>query len=365
MADLIRELSSGQGSSPFEPHVTVHSGDLGDLDTLRETVRAAAAGIRPFCLRIRGIACGDAYFRNLFLEFEESRVLRSIHGRMRQVDGAASGHVLAPHLSLLYGDTPTHQRESLAQGIRLDRSELLFDQLKIMTPRNREEGWRDTLHWQNLFRLRLGETGRKRPLRGVLFDFGGVLAEEGFREGLYALARNQGLDPDRLYAVAQDAIYDCGYIRGQGSESDFWGLVRDRGGLTGEVESLRGEILRRFVLRPRVLEAVRSLRRRGLTTAILSDHTDWLWRLHRRDPFCGAFERVFNSYELGRGKRDPAIFDEVATLLGIPPGELLFIDDMPANLERARGRGLDTLLCTGQDELLRELERLGVSEGDA
>lgn len=155
-ADLIRELSAGQGRRPFEPHVTVHSGDLGDLATLKRRVTAAASGILPFSLRIRGISCGESYFKSMFIEFEESTVLRSIHGRMWQGDEAASGYVLAPHLSLLYGDMPTHHRESLARGIRLDRSELLFDQLKIMTPRNREEGWRDTLRWQPLFRLMLG-----------------------------------------------------------------------------------------------------------------------------------------------------------------------------------------------------------------
>ena len=40
-------------------------------------------------------------------------------------------------------------------------------------------------------------TGRKRStIRAVLFDYGGVLAEEGFREGLFSIARQQGLELD-------------------------------------------------------------------------------------------------------------------------------------------------------------------------
>lgn len=355
-ADLIRDLSASQGTAPFEPHVTVHSGNLRDLETLMALVTDAVTAIPPFALRIRGVASSESYFRSLFMEFEESPLLRGIHDRMR--GGGEKGYLLDPHLSLMYGEMPRHRREALARGVKLERSEIHFDQVKIMTPRNRQKGWRDTVQWQTLFRFRLGDTKQEAPVQGVVFDFGGVLAEEGFREGLHVLAREQGLDQDQVYGTALDAIYDCGYITGQGSEADFWAVMRDRTGLVGEVRTLSGEILKRFVLRPRVLEAVRTLRRSGITTAILSDHTDWLGLLARRDRFCGEFERVFNSFELGRGKRDPAIFDEVAALLGIPPGELLFIDDMPSNLERARGRGLRTLLCTGQEELLRELERL-------
>jgi putative hydrolase of the HAD superfamily len=359
VADLIRELSASHGTTSFEPHVTVHSGNLRDLEALRRVVSAAVAGIRPFALPIRRIACGELYFRSLFIEFEENPLLRAIHEQVAGVE--KGGYVLEPHLSLMYGDLPRHRRDALARGIVLDRPEIHFDQLKIMTPRNRKLGWRDTVQWQTLFRFRLGEPEPGAPARGVVFDFGGVLAEEGFREGLHALAREQGLDQERVYATALDAIYDCGYITGEGNEADFWALMRDRTGLAGEPETLSGEILKRFVLRRKVLEGVRALRRRGITTAILSDHTDWLGRLDRRDRFFGEFERVFNSYELGRGKRDPAVFDEVATLLGIPPGEILFIDDMPSNLERARGRGMATFLCTDEDELLRELERLNIT----
>ena len=45
------------------------------------------------------------------------------------------------------------------------------------------------------------------------------------------------------------------------------------------------------------------LRRGGFLTAILSDQTDWLDRLEARHHFFGHFDRVFNSYHLGKGKR--------------------------------------------------------------
>jgi putative hydrolase of the HAD superfamily len=194
--------------------------------------------------------------------------------------------------------------------------------------------------------------------RVVLFDFGGVLATEGFREGLHAIARRHGLDPEEVLRLGMDAIYDSGYIVGRAGETEFWAMMRERAGLTGSDAELSGEILARFVIRPRMLEAVRRLRQMGIITAILSDQTDWLERLDVRDNFYHEFDRVFNSYRLGKGKRDPAVFAEAVALLGIAPREALFVDDMPANVERSRSRGLRGLVFESEERFLADLERL-------
>lgn len=202
-------------------------------------------------------------------------------------------------------------------------------------------------------------------LRAVLFDYGGVLAEEGFREGLKALARRHGLDDERFFAEAAEAVYASGYVTGRGDEAAFWELLCRPGGLPRYDPSFTAEILRRFTLRPAMLAAVRALRRRGYRVAILSDQTDWLERLNDRDRFFPEFERVFNSYRLGKGKRDPTLFDDVVEALGVAPCEALFIDDNPGHVQRAVSRGLPSILFTGEEQCLAELEaRLGHPLGD-
>jgi putative hydrolase of the HAD superfamily len=194
--------------------------------------------------------------------------------------------------------------------------------------------------------------------RAILFDFGGVIATEGFREGLQEIARRQMLDPLEVHLIGMDAIYDSGYIVGRGSEAGFWAMMRERTGLAGTDEELASEILARFVIRPRMLEAVRRLRRMGIITAILSDQTDWLERLDHRDLFYGEFDHIFNSYRLGKGKRDPSLFADVVVGLDIVPHEALFVDDMPANVERARDEGLQGMVFTDEEGFLAEMEKL-------
>lgn len=196
------------------------------------------------------------------------------------------------------------------------------------------------------------------PLQAVLFDYGGVLAEEGFREGLYAIARSQGLDPFLVHREGMEAVYATGYVLGQGSEADFWRALRRRTGISGDDATLRREILERFVLRPAVLAAVRALRQQGILVAILSDQTDWLEWLDRRDGFFADFDRVFNSYRLGKGKCDLSAFADALQTLGVAPQEALFVDDMPENVERAAVQGLRTLLCADEAGCLAELARL-------
>jgi putative hydrolase of the HAD superfamily len=65
-------------------------------------------------------------------------------------------------------------------------------------------------------------------IQALLFDYGGVLAEEGFREGLFSIARQQGLEPDAFYQAAQEGVYDSGFVSGKGTEADFWRYMRER-----------------------------------------------------------------------------------------------------------------------------------------
>jgi len=202
---------------------------------------------------------------------------------------------------------------------------------------------------------------RSKPdpvIRAVLFDFGGVLAEEGFRAGLHTIARLNGLDPESVHRKGIDAVYESGYVTGRAKEADFWKLMRGRFRFSEADAALTNIILDRFTLRPEMIELVRDLRGRGLTCAILSDQTDWLDRLDQRDDFYREFDRVYCSYRLGKSKRDATLFDEVVADLGVRPGEALFLDDDPGNVERARSRGLKVLCCDAATQCRTGLENM-------
>ena len=196
----------------------------------------------------------------------------------------------------------------------------------------------------------------------MLFDFGGVLAEEGFRDGLVALAKEQGLDAGAMPAEGMKAVYDSGFVLGRGTAADFWALMYERTGLVGDDDVLTERILSGFVIRPWMIDLVRQLHDQGYVTGILSDQTDWLDTLNERDHFVDAFDHVYNSYYRGKGKQDPSSFNDVATELAMSPSEILFVDDDAGNVARARETGVQALQYVDRESFILDLKQLtGVS----
>ena len=189
----------------------------------------------------------------------------------------------------------------------------------------------------------------------VLFDFGGVIAEEGFRYGLQAIARNNGIDEDVFFNKGRDVIHSCGYVLGKSSENVFWEDLRKVTGIKGNDESLRNEILSRFIIRDWLIDIVKIIRGSKVRVGILSDQTDWLDILNMRDDFFKWFDVVFNSFYLGKNKKDPSIFDDVVNILGTKADRILFVDDDPGNVERAKQKGLNGILYIDKTEFLNEI----------
>lgn len=189
----------------------------------------------------------------------------------------------------------------------------------------------------------------------VLVDFGGVLAEEGFREGLREIARQNGIDPDRFFADAERIIAETGYLTGDASEADFWAAVRHQTGVRGADVDLRSEILRRFVLHPFLIAWVDRLRDAGRFVAILSDQTNWLDEIDEETELYSHFDAVFNSYHIHKSKRDASLFRDICSSLGEAPASVLFIDDNRQHVERAAAAGLRTFLYTDPEDFERRI----------
>jgi putative hydrolase of the HAD superfamily len=197
-------------------------------------------------------------------------------------------------------------------------------------------------------------------IRAVLLDFGGVIAEEGFQQGLYAIADRFGHDRESFFKLATEAVYNTGYVTGKGTEKEYWQAVKEQAGIEAEDEELRSEILTRFIPRQWMLDTVDGMQKQGIITAILSDQSDWLDTLDSQYNFFHYFDGVFNSYHLGKTKRDPSIFDDALQALQVEAGETLFVDDNPGHIDRANGKGLQTHLYVDRDGFGARLEELGL-----
>jgi putative hydrolase of the HAD superfamily len=200
----------------------------------------------------------------------------------------------------------------------------------------------------------------KAMIKAFLFDFGGVIAAEGFREGIMAIAKKKNLDEQSFFRTAEEIIYKTGYVTGKAKERVFWEALAKETGVKDDYRRLRIEILRRFVLRPEMLSLVKKLRDQGSVVAVLSDQTNWLDEINRKKPFYTLFDYVFNSYVLGKSKRDPSVFRDVAKIIGLKPHLMLFADDNIQNIKRASETGLRTIPFTTIEAFKSQLEAVPI-----
>jgi putative hydrolase of the HAD superfamily len=193
-------------------------------------------------------------------------------------------------------------------------------------------------------------------IKAVIFDFGGVLAEEGFKEALMIIGKEKGLHPDMFFKISSELVYQTGYITGRSSEHSYWNAVREKTGIRGDDKSFREVVLKAFRLRPEMICYVDGIKSAGLTVAILSDQTNWLDELDQRTPFYHHFDHIFNSFYLGKTKRDASLFSDICDRLDLNPEEVFFIDDHLDNVKRASSQGLRTFHFKNVKEFEKEFQ---------
>ncbi|GAB6281251.1 MAG: HAD family phosphatase [Thermovirga sp.] len=194
------------------------------------------------------------------------------------------------------------------------------------------------------------------------FDFGGVIAEEGFREGMRAIALRFGIDPEKTIEMAFRLVFETRFVEGGCTEKELWDIFRKRTGIKTDDATLHEMILSRFVIRPWMLDLARSFRRQGYRVAMLTDQAGWLKELDLKTPFLHLFDPVINSWDTGKTKKDPTSFTDLATIVGLDPVEILFVDDNEGNIERAASMGLKTILYRDRERFMEEMQEVLVRE---
>ncbi len=89
---------------------------------------------------------------------------------------------------------------------------------------------------------------------------------------------------------------------------------------------------------PQMYELMRAVRKAGLRTCLLSN--SWGPAGYPRDTFPELFDAWVISAEVGMRKPEERIFRHAAGLLGLPPEQCVFIDDIEANVDAAGALGM-------------------------
>jgi putative hydrolase of the HAD superfamily len=223
--------------------------------------------------------------------------------------------------------------------------------------------------------VRRGLTIEPVTVRGLIVDWGGVLTTP-LREAIAAWIAADDIDADGYKVVMREGFTDA--YAGDGAVNPVHGLedgtlpaaefertlaerLRTRAGASVVAEGLLARMFAAFEPVEPMYEALRKARAAGARTCLLSN--SW-GNTYPRELFDELFDQVVISGEVGLRKPDPAIFHHALGLLGLPPHECAFIDDIEHNIRAAEELGIVGVHHTGAETTVPRLEALlGVSLG--
>lgn len=182
----------------------------------------------------------------------------------------------------------------------------------------------------------------------VLFDFGGVIAPEGFQLGILKLAQKFDKTFRKMYEIAgYRAGLDNGYTAGKATEDDYWKTIADILDTGKNLKKYRYVYLDNFQPRKAMLDLIRKINNEyEFKLGIFSDQTNWIYELDDEFDFFKYFDYFCISYDKGYTKHDQKFYDIPARETEIPPKNILLFDDKIRVIESARDHGMQARLFT-------------------
>lgn len=204
------------------------------------------------------------------------------------------------------------------------------------------------------------------PVRVVCFDLGGVLVR--IARDWPDACRRAGVDVP-VDPLAWERHHSL-LVRYETGQFDEAGYLRE---LPACLPDVRPEHVGRIFdawllgLYPGAAELLRDLKRRGLTTACLSNTNDRHWRTIMREDAryqpLAELDFCLASHELGVMKPDEQIYRLAERRMGFSGEQVLFFDDKPANVEAARAVGWRAEVIDRADDAIPQVREYLAAHG--
>lgn len=191
-------------------------------------------------------------------------------------------------------------------------------------------------------------------IKAVFFDFDGVLTRDktGSLTTLRYLSEQTGIDYVRIRGAFKP--HNAGLIAGTTTHEAIWPSVCRELNCTIDLALLR-KAFESTPLNDGMFRLARKLRKH-LSVGIITDNKkDRIDHLKHYARLTSIFDPIVVSAEVGSGKRSTPIFERALAYLNITPGECVFIDNTPENLDVPNALGMGTIYFNDEQNNLGQL----------
>ena len=198
-------------------------------------------------------------------------------------------------------------------------------------------------------------------MKTIIFDFGNVVGFFDHRRTLRRLTPHTDLTRDEMMACVYDSVVEDEYERGVISTADALGKIHALWRLRCDLDFLHQSVADIFWPNPEVCGLVPRLRPRY--RILLGSNTNDIHARQFRRQFADVlarFDALVLSFEIGCRKPSAGFYAHCQSLAQADPNEIVFIDDLPANIEAANAHGWHGIVYRPENGLADKLRRLGV-----
>jgi epoxide hydrolase-like predicted phosphatase len=198
-----------------------------------------------------------------------------------------------------------------------------------------------------------------QTIKAVIFDWGGVLIDDPRPVLMRYCSKSLGVHENQY--VTAHWKFAADFIKGLIGEDVFWARVCGELNKPGpKVRSLWGDAFRAaYSPRLKVFAIASQLQKSGYKTALLSNTEVPAVEFFRQLQY-DMFDVLVFSCEEGMMKPERKIYEITVERIGCQPGQAVFIDDRPENVNGAKQAGLNTILFENIEQVKDELARLSV-----
>jgi len=144
---IIQDLSKTYGTPVFEPHITMVTGLSGDENVLVEKIDAFVLGKHKLYSTTTDIDYVHGFFTALYLNIQNTLAIDQLNAQARQCLAPFGQGPYHPHLSLLYGDITSQERERIIADLNCTGQTILFNKLKLVRGHSDVSQWRVIREW--------------------------------------------------------------------------------------------------------------------------------------------------------------------------------------------------------------------------
>lgn len=195
-------------------------------------------------------------------------------------------------------------------------------------------------------------------IQAVFFDFGGVIQRTEFQAPRQQLAQRFGMEYDDIDNIVFNSPTAKQATVGELAAEKHWEAVAKRLKVgRNEIADVEREFFAGDVIDHSIVEYLRSLRPRfktGLISNAWSDMREYLVRQKLDE----VFDTLTISAEVGAAKPEAKIYLLALEQARVEPKAVVFVDDVPANIEACEALGMKGILFRDPLKAMNELKKL-------